>query len=78
MNKAIEIVYYSEIIDNWGRTESSAKGEYIYNALMNVDEWSDDMVFVDPAGRQYFIDDLIGKSVSVPNIGIFTVPNDKN
>lgn len=77
-NDIIKIVYYSEVIDNWGRTESSTKGEYIYNKLMNVDDWTDDMIFEDPAGNKYFIDDLIGKSVSVLNIGIFTVPNDNN
>lgn len=74
-SEPIKITYYSEVIDNYGRTESSRRGEYIYNALMNVDEWSDDITFEDPAGYKYFIDDLIGKSVLVPNIGIFTVPN---
>jgi hypothetical protein len=76
--EAIHITYYSEVIDNWGRLEASSKGAYIYNALMNMDEWSDDMIFEDPAGNKYFIDDLIGKAVKVSGIGIFTVPDDNH
>jgi len=78
IQEAIHITYYSEVIDNWGRLEASSKGAYIYNALMNVDDWSDDMMFEDSAGNKYFIDDLIGKVVKVNDIGIFTVPNDNN
>ena len=37
-------------------------------------EWTDDMIFEDDKGRKYSIDDLTGKEVSVPDIGIFTVP----
>jgi len=73
---AIKIVYYSEVIDNWGRTESSAKGDIIFAALNNVDEWTDDMTFEDENGQKYFIDDLAGKEVCVPDIGIFTVPEE--
>ncbi len=29
------------------------------------------MEFYDEGGQKYFIDDLIGKEVSVPDIGIF-------
>ena len=75
---AIHITYYSETIDNSGRVEASSKGEYIYNALMNMDEWSDDQIFEDSDGNKYFIDDLINKQVKVDGIGIFTVPNDNN
>jgi hypothetical protein len=77
-DKYITISYYSEVIDNWGRVEASSKGAYIYNALMNVDEWTDDMIFEDPAGNKYFIDDLAGKTIRVPGIGIVTIPNDNN
>ena len=73
---AIKIVYYSEVIDNWGRTESSQKGDIIFNVLHNVDEWNDDMIFEDDKGNKYFIDDLVGKEVLVPDIGMFTVPNE--
>jgi hypothetical protein len=73
---AIKIVYYSEVIDNWGRTESSIKGDIIFSVLNNVDEWNDDMVFEDDKGQKYSIDDLTGKEVQVPDIGIFTVPNE--
>jgi hypothetical protein len=70
---AIKIVYYSEIIDNMGRTESSAKGDNIFSALNNPEEWNDDMEFFDDKGQKYFIDDLIDKEVLVEDIGIFTV-----
>ena len=71
---AIRIIYYSEVIDNWGRTESSMKGHNIFSVLNNPMDWTDDMIFEDDKGRKYSIDDLVGKEVSVPDIGIFTVP----
>jgi hypothetical protein len=73
---AIKIVYYSEVIDNYGRTESSAKGHTIFSILNNPMDWSDDMIFEDDKGRKYFIDELVGKEVCVPDIGIFTVPEE--
>ncbi len=73
---AIKIIYYKETIDNWGRTESSMKGHNIFNALNNVEDWTDDMSFEDDCGGWYSIDELAGKEVSVPEIGIFTVPED--
>lgn len=73
---AIKIVYYSEVIDNWGRTESSAKGHNIFSVLNNPMDWTDDMIFEDDKGRKYSIDDLTGKTVSIPDIGIFTVPEE--
>jgi hypothetical protein len=72
----IKIVYFSETIDNWGRTESSMKGDIIFSALNNVEEWTDDMVFEDEGGRKYLIDELAGKQVQVTDIGIFTVPEE--
>jgi hypothetical protein len=72
----IKIVYYSEVIDNWGRTESSAKGHNIFSVLNNPMDWNDDMMFYDERGCKYFIDDLVGKQVQVVDIGIFTVPNE--
>ena len=71
--KAIRIVYYSEVIDNMGRTESSAKGHNIFSVLNSPEDWNDDMIFEDDKGQKYFIDDLIGKEVSIPDIGIFTI-----
>lgn len=72
----IKIIYYSEVIDNFGRTESSAKGHNIFSVLNNPMDWTDDMIFEDDGGRKYFIDELIGKQVQVTDIGIFTVPNE--
>ena len=73
---AIKIIYYSEVIDNWGRTESSMKGHNIFSVLNTPMDWTDDMVFEGEDGRKYSIDDLTGKEVSVPDIGIFTVPEE--
>ena len=70
----IRIVYYSEVIDNWGRTESSTDGETIHRVLTTPDEWTDDMTFEDENGQKYFIDELSGKEVWVPGVGLFTVP----
>lgn len=73
---AIKIIYYSEVIDNFGRTESSMKGGIIFAALNDTDNWTDDMVFEDEDGRKYSIDELVEKEVSVTDIGIFTVPQE--
>jgi hypothetical protein len=64
---AIEIVYYSEVIDNWGRTKSSSKVDVIAKLLQTPDDWSDDQKFVDKLGKPYDIDDLIGKTIKVGN-----------
>jgi hypothetical protein len=65
VNEAIEIVYYSEVLDNWGRTESSEKPDVIAKVLQTPDEWTDDMMFQDKGGKKYDIDELIGKQVKV-------------
>ena len=75
---AIKIVYYTETIDNWGRTESSSKPDILFNVLNNTEDFNDDMIFEGEHGERYFIDDLIGKKVLVEGIGIFTVPSDEN
>jgi len=69
----IKITYYSEVIDNWGRTESSSNGTVIHKALTDVDNWNDDMTFEGDNGEIYFIDDLIGKEVLIEGIGSITV-----
>lgn len=73
MNKSIKIIYYSEVIDNWGRTESSFDSKRIYEILMSPEDWTDDMKFEDENGKIYFIDDLIGKEVELENVGIFLI-----
>lgn len=65
VNEAIEIVYYSEVLDNWGRTESSEKPDIILKVLQSSDEWTDDMTFQDKNGKNYDIDELIGKQVKI-------------
>jgi hypothetical protein len=67
VNENIEIVYYTEVIDNFGRTESSKNVNTIEKVLTNSEDWTDDMKFEDKAGNIYFIDDLIGKDVKLGN-----------
>jgi hypothetical protein len=69
----IKIVYWSETVDNWGRTESSSKPQIIYSILKDSDNFSDDMVFEGPNSEVYFIDDLIGKEVIVEGFEPFIV-----
>lgn len=61
----IQIVYFQETIDNWGRSESSLKPERIKEALKNSEDWTDDMSFESSGGRRYDIDSLLGKKVKV-------------
>jgi hypothetical protein len=61
----IEIVYYSEILDSWGKTNSSNKPEIIIKVLNSPEEFTDDMSFQDKIGNIYSVDDLIGKEVLV-------------
>jgi hypothetical protein len=74
---AINIIYYSEVIDNFGRQESSMKGSILFSVLNDVDNFTDDMTFEDDKGINYSIDELIGKEVQLADIGIFTVPSDE-
>jgi len=76
MEKPIKIIYYSEVIDNFGRTESSMRGDIIFSVLNDTEGFTDDMVFEDDKGNKLGIDDLIGKKVLVNDIGVFTVPDD--
>ena len=69
----IEIIYFEENLDNWGRKETSNHPKRIYEALVNSEEWNDDMIFSDPSGQIYFIDDLIGKTISVEGYQPFTL-----
>jgi hypothetical protein len=74
---AINIIYYSEVVDNFGRQESSMKGSILFSVLNDVDNFTDDMTFEDDKGINYSIDELIGKEVQLVDIGIFTVPSDE-
>jgi hypothetical protein len=64
----INIVYYTEVIDNWGRTNSSDKPHIIRDVLKTSDEWTDDMQFEDIGGQMYSIDDLLNKKVCVGGV----------
>lgn len=72
----IKIVYYEEILDNWGRREASQKGKVIAEVLGDVDNWTDDMIFEDSMGLRYHINELQGKEVIIEDIGIFIVPEE--
>lgn len=72
MKNAINIVKCVETVDNWGNVETY-KGADLYKLLAtSEDEWTDDQVFVDDSGKNYSIDDLLGKRVVVGTIE-FTV-----
>ena len=75
MHEPINIVYYSEVLDNWGRTESSREPEQLKSVLLNVEGFTDDMTFEDNTGHIYFIDELIGHQVKIGE-DIFVVPAD--
>lgn len=64
----ITIIKYSEILDNWGSTESSMKTDTILKVIEDTDSWSDDMRFYDSNHRMYFIDDLIGKTIKIGEV----------
>ena len=71
MENTINIIKCSEIIDNWGNTEQY-KGAELYKLLITPEDWSDDQTFIAEDGKNYDIDDLIGKEVQVGTF-IFTV-----
>jgi len=75
MHEPINIVYYSEVIDNWGRTESSREPARLKEVLQAVEEFTDDMTFEDNTGHTYFIDELIGHQVKIGD-DVFVVPAD--
>ena len=76
MSQPIKIVYYSEVMDNWGRTESTFKPETIHKILNTPDDFTDDMTFEDEHEQRYTIDELIGKEVLVEGYPVFIVPDD--
>lgn len=67
MTPKINIVHYSEVIDNSGKEVGSEKPKDILRVLRNSAGWTDDMVFHDKWGNRYGIDDLIGKTVVTGN-----------
>lgn len=68
----IKIVHYSKPLDAFGKTESSSKGEYIFNMLMAEDEWDDELHFEDDKGNILTIEELSGKEIEIEGIGIIT------
>lgn len=60
----VEIDYYSEVIDNWGRTESSKKEKTIVSVLTKPNEFSDDFHFTGPSGS-YEMEDVERQVVKV-------------
>jgi hypothetical protein len=73
---AIKIVYYKQTIDNWGRQESSMQGPIIFSALVDTENWNDDMQFEDSDGNWYGIEELIGKEVILDDVGLFIIPKE--
>ena len=78
MEGTINIIKCVEVIDNWGNTDQY-KNEELYKLLITPDDWSDDQTFIAEDGKNYDIDDLIGKEVQVRTLDgdfIFTVQED--
>ena len=74
----IHITRCLEVIDNLGNQVVKLSGPDIHAALTHVQDWSDDLSFVDCGGRLYFIDDLAGKSVLINDVGIIKVPQNED
>ena len=66
-SNAVNIVGYSEVIDSWGAMTHSDDPYVIANRLQSPQDWSDDMLFADEHGNQYFVEDLIGRTVQLVN-----------
>ena len=69
--EVIRITGSTETVDNWGRVEQHDEQE-TFRILSDPDYWTDDIIFRSEAGRDYLIDDLIGKKVRVGSV-FFTV-----
>lgn len=50
---------------HWGKTEKTEDEREIYNYLIDERSWTDDDILTDSEGRDYHIDNLIGKTVIV-------------
>lgn len=74
MKKSLNIIDCIETIDNWGAQEKYSTQE-TFRLLSNPADWTDDQVFRGPNNERYFIDDLIGKKVTVGPV-TFTVQED--
>jgi len=63
-------------IDNWGTEERITNEEEIINILKDLKSWTDDLVFLDYSGKEYFIDDLIDRKVQVGEEQFFVVEDE--
>lgn len=69
----MKIVKIEEVIDNWGRYETTVHPAQIAEVLRDPETWTDDQAFYDEGGQIYLIDDLIGKEVEVEGIGTIKI-----
>ena len=69
----LEIVKYT---DNSERRFSTTDPKKIRKALLNDEDWTDDMLFDTKDGDLFFISDLAGKLVKVGELEPFTVPDE--
>jgi hypothetical protein len=69
----IKIVSLTDVIDNWGRTETVTDPLEIQQVLLSPEEWTDDLTFTDDRGQVYWIDDLIDREVELPGVDRFRV-----
>jgi hypothetical protein len=69
----IKIVSLTDVIDNWGRTETVTDPLEIQQVLLSPEEWTDDLTFTDDQGQVYWIDDLIDREVELHGVDRFRV-----
>ena len=69
----IKIVSLTDVIDNWGRTETVTDPLEIQQVLLSPGEWTDDLTFTDDQGQVYWIDDLIDREVELHGVDRFRV-----
>jgi hypothetical protein len=50
---------------HWGKTEKTEDEREIYKYLIDERSWTDDDILTDIDGKDYCIDDLVGKTVLV-------------
>ena len=53
----MKIVKIEEVIDNWGRYETTVHPAQIAEVLRDPETWTDDQAFYDEGGQIYLIDD---------------------
>jgi hypothetical protein len=73
MDNMIVIEEMTDVIDNWGKTETTTDADEIAKVLNDSETWTDDISFKDRMGSIYSIDDLLQKTVIVGSHTILVI-----